>query len=156
MADINDATIEANTHQIRKQFYDAIQEIEQQGQDIENVEAFLISTNDLHKLQEMFHGSSGFPPDSNGQMKMCGVKIIESHHIPDGTIFKVFKNEEQMVHPVSLIPKSIDVSVMGQAGSYIIPTPPMPEQNVTEKQDEKETEPVDTRHSTKRRIELDE
>jgi len=97
MADMyhsSDPEIEAATHRIRKQFHDTIREIEQQGQQLDNVEAFLISSNDLYEVQKMFHRSNG-GADPDGQMRMYGVKIIESQYIPDGMIFKVFKNDHQ-------------------------------------------------------------
>jgi hypothetical protein len=175
----SDPDIEASTHQIRKQFHDTIRDIGYQGQQIENVEAFLISTNDMSKLHQLFHGSHNVPggPSLDGQMSMYGVKIIESQYIPDGTIFKVCKNEPPMVYPDTQ---------WGQAGSGVIPgwtfskeqlednmlpmTTSVDTGKVTTKEikenmekamkkmDEVMNEPIPSkgkRHSDKRRIELD-
>jgi hypothetical protein len=153
----SDPDIEASTHQIRKQFHDTIRDIEYQGQQIENVEAFLISTNDMSKLHQLFHGSHNVPggPGLDGQMKMYGVKVIESQYVPQGTIFKVFKNDPPMVYP--------ETDLWGQAGSGVIPgwednlEPQEPNNElldfIYEKAEKKK--PDTKKYSTKRRIELD-
>lgn len=124
-----DPEIEKNTSQIRKQIHKTIQEIKSQGQLLENVEAFLVNNKDMDKIHQLFngsHGVSGGPED--GQMKMYGVNIIESRYVPEGTIFKVFKNEEQMSYPASGSISSYrpDGSLIGTSG--VIPNwnQPMP------------------------------
>ena len=165
----------------------------------------------MYKLRMLFHDGSQVPGadvGTDGQVKMYGVKIIESLYVPEGTIFKVFKNQDQMLYSVSPISGSISYPVTHN-GSGVIPgwsfskdqkddmfpmtttidteevttkqitenmkkaleavdkvisepvppgisATPIPGPQVTETQDEKKTEPVDTRHSTKRRIELEE
>ncbi len=184
----SDPQSEADTHQIRKQFYETIREIEQQGQSIYNVEAFLVNTNDMDKIHRLFRGTSDVPGGpSDGQMKMYGIKIIESEYVPEGTIFKVFKNDS----PEIGIPGAITGHLpMGQAGSGVIPnwghspelfgdvvtTTSTDVDDITTEDIKKNMEkaieavnkvidepipqghvpPKEKRHSTKRRIELDE
>lgn len=166
-----DPEIEVSTSEVRKRFHETIQEIKYQGQSLDSVEAFLVNTQDMDKLHLLFKGSqkiAGGPVD--GQMRMYGVKIIESEYVPEGTIFKVFKNETQFWNPDMPISGSISIPP-AHNGSGVIPgwnqpmppgveAPPMPDyayqQKPDDKEDEKETEPKDERHSTKRRIELDE
>lgn len=168
----SDPNVESFTHEIRKQFYDTILEIEHQGKSIDSIEAFLINDRDMDKIHKLFSGThniAGGPSD--GQMKMYGVKIIESQYIPEGTIFKVFKNEEQMPYPASGSISSYrpDGSLIGTSGVMPNWNQPMPpgvgvpqtpdyayQYEQDEKEDVKETEPVEKRHSTRRRIELDE
>jgi len=189
-----DPEIEASTSEVRKRFYQTIQEIKYQGQSLDSVEAFLVNTQDMDKLHLLFKDSNnihGGPVD--GQMKMYGVKIIESPYVPEGTIFKVFKNETQFWNPKIPISGAIDISSMGghnQSGvipswgwskdqiedSMLPMTTSIDTGEVTTKQitenmkkaieavDKVLDEPVpkghvpqdEERHSTKRRIELDE
>jgi len=190
----NDPLIEASTSDVRKRFYKTIQEIKYQGQSLDSVEAFLVNTQDMNKLHLLFKGSNnvhGGPVD--GQMRMYGVKIIESQYVPEGTIFKVFKNETEFWNPKVPISGAIDVSTMGGHNqSGVIPswgwskdqladaclpmTTAIDTGEVTTKQikdnmqkaleavDKVMKEPVsldqvqpkEERHSTKRRIELEE
>jgi len=190
----NDPLIEASTSEVRKRFYKTIQEIKYQGQSLDSVEAFLVNTQDMNKLHLLFKGSSnvhGGPVD--GQMRMYGVKIIESQYVPEGTIFKVFKNETQFWNPKVPISGAIDVSTMGGHNqSGVIPGWPFSKEQIEDsmfpmttaidtgevttkqiKEDMKKAieavdkvldEPVpqghvpqdEERHSTKRRIELEE
>ena len=109
-----DPEIQASTSEVRKRFYKTIQEIKYQGHSLDSIEAFLVNNQDMDKLHLLFKGSSnihGGPTD--GQMRMYGVKIIESPYVPEGTIFKVFKNENQFPNLNIPISGSIDVSSMG-------------------------------------------
>ena len=199
MADMyhnSDPKIESATHKIRKKFRDTMNEIEYHGQGIHSVEAFLINTEDMDKLRMLFHNGSQVPGagiDEEGQVKMYGVKIIESEYVPEGTIFKVFKNDQQQpfLSPNAQISGSISYP-MAHNGSGVIPGWPLSKdqiedsmspmttsidaEEVTTKQitenmkkaieavDKVLDEPVpqghvpqdEERHSTKRRIELEE
>jgi len=100
-----DPEIEKTTSQIRKKIHQTMQELKSQGHLIENVEAFLVNNKDMDKIHQLFNGCHGVPGGpEEGQMKMYGVKIIESPYVPEGTIFKVFKNADQMLYPVSPVP----------------------------------------------------
>ena len=165
-----DPEIEKTTSQIRKKIHQTIQEIIYQGQSLDNIEAFLVNNKDMDKIHQLFNGDHGVPGGpEEGQMKMYGVKIIESQYVPEGTIFKVFKNQDQFFNTNIPISGAIDVSTHN--GSGVIPgwnqpmppgveAPPIPDYayqyEPDDKEDEKETEPVEERHSTKRRIELEE
>lgn len=176
-----DPEIESVTYNLRKQFHDTIREMKRKGQHIQNIEAFLVNTSDMDKLGQLFHGnnftgSSGGIDPLDGQMKMYGVKIIESPYIPEGTIFKVFKNDQQQpfLSPSVYGIPSWDFSKEQVEDSIL--TTSINVDNITTADIKKNMEnaieavnkaiddpvpqghtpPKEKRHSNKRRIELDE
>ena len=142
---------------IPKNVRDTITTLRQQGHDIGNtVEAFLVHHDDWIQICDLLATANDYssgkyashPPDANGETRRYGVKIIESQHIPKGTIFKVFKNDqlENLGYPnYELCPRWPEFAK----------TEPHPLEisTVTATQEEKKSE---KKYSTKRRIELDE
>ncbi|KKN98905.1 hypothetical protein LCGC14_0141480 [marine sediment metagenome] len=69
----------------------------QGGNVADNVEAFVINTEDLRDLLRQDQFSNQFPLWGTGcdpgQLKICGIKIIDSPYIEKGVVFKMFKND---------------------------------------------------------------
>lgn len=84
-----------------KDIHDAIKDVKITGHQRDDIEAFVINTMDLHELFESarFQMGMGMGIGAGEDLKISGIKIIESHHVPRGTIFKVFKDENRKYPP---------------------------------------------------------
>ena len=126
---------------IIQDIHNEIRNIKRMGYDIEKIEAFLIHCEDKYALLKYAHdhcSEYGFPCTSpcghEGEMRIRGIKIIDSKYVQQGTIHKIFKNEQPYMYP----PKSGPINFPKHLR---LPTVA----------DEKKTK---KRHSTTRKVEL--
>jgi len=97
-----------------KDVHNAIRDVNIQGGHTEDIEAFLINSDDLHELikqrEQTPHGTvftGNYDPDS---FELLGVKIIQSPYTERGTIFKIMKNDQkQYAHPID------------EMGNFVVP-----------------------------------
>ena len=153
-----------------KDIHDAIRDVKLSGGHVSDLEAFLVHTDDLKALMASEPAlQTGMAGDE--ELKIYGVKIIDSHYTMKGAIFKIFKNGPPL-HPLTFhgptVPVSgtIDMSpnpFVGIGVSGIIPNwdkqismpPILSSGNISvEPEPEKPKKPKKERN-TNRRIELD-
>lgn len=79
--------------------HQTIDDLEYNGCQLTEIEAFLINTDDLQKLHKWAHNQGINPIDDQGKMIICGVKIVDSRYVERGSIFKIFKNKQPFMHP---------------------------------------------------------
>ena len=137
----------------------------------EVIEAFLINRDDLDELCRWAqdHGQS-INDRETGEIRVYGVKMIESPHIPKGTIYKLLKDNLQEYAMggfggagVSGVIPTADPfqSTVAESGSFKIPDcyPVVPESGTiyVPKPSPPPAVPKkpEKKHSSKRRIELD-
>ena len=82
-----------------KDVHNAVRDINMQGGRTEDIEAFLINSDDLHELMQQRdqtpHGTvftGDYDPNS---FELLGIKIIQSPYTERGTIFKIMKNDQK-------------------------------------------------------------
>lgn len=67
------------------------------------IEAFVLNSDDLHELfmKHPLHeiGIGPLNSQSGDELKLLDVKIIESYHVPRGTILKIFKDDQKKYPP---------------------------------------------------------
>lgn len=94
--------------------HEALYEVKASGRSRHDLQALLIHTDDLTDLlKSMPATNSGMGFDS---IKLFGVKVIESKFAQKGTIFKIFKNDDQIhltstVGSGSIFPKSFQETI---------------------------------------------
>lgn len=83
--------------------HDAIGDINMMGRNINDIEAFIVNSDDLYSLikshpqyEMRWFGVGSMAKDD---FQLLGVKIIDSHYVPRGTIFKVFKDNNKQYPP---------------------------------------------------------
>ena len=86
--------------------HQTIRSIQIEGHKVEELEALVVHNNDLVSLLKAINanGNNMSPVYSNalhdpGEIKILGIKIIESPYIQQGSIFKIFKNDKPYVYP---------------------------------------------------------
>ncbi len=83
--------------------YKAVQSVKLLGRHRDDVEAFVLNSDDLHELfmKHPIHeiGIGPLNSQSGDELKLLGVKIIESYHVPRGTILKIFKDDQKKYSP---------------------------------------------------------
>jgi hypothetical protein len=125
-----------------------------------DLEALLICRDDLLSLLESLnshHSPIAFDAgvdQTNGDIRIFGVKVITSEYVPQGSIFKIFKDDaKQMDYPPEFQP-----TVLG--GGMIFPkyTPPImqPLHDDPKPLVDDDKKKVEKRHSETRKIELGE
>jgi len=116
---------------------------------LEKIEAFVIHSEDMRRLLEEEYNQKRFHPSvSNGllyhgeeEMRICGIKIIESPYVQKETIHKIFNDGQPYVCPQhfkTYLPKNKPIFFPEHLGFPAVA-------------DEKKTK---NRHSTTRKVEL--
>ncbi len=93
---------------IRKNLYD----LRKEGRQKEELEALLIHSDDLAVLFQAMQEWRCLLDDS-GEIRIGGVKIIESQYVQKGSIFKIFKNAAPYAYPPG------EVNGMTKFGGYV-------------------------------------
>jgi len=129
-----------------KNIYDAIRDIKISGHDIPEIEALLVHSDDL---KELFASEPRLQTGiGDGELKLYGVKIIDSRYTQRGTIFKIFKNGNSWAKSYGPFKMPDCYPVMPKGGLiYAYAQKPSPPPAVPKKPEKK--------HSSNRRIELD-
>ncbi len=98
------------------------------GKKREALEALLIHSDDLIDLLESIsksgHGESHHDMrrrQKNGEIRVLGVKIVESLHVPKGSIFKVFKQDN-----LHITPQEMSAEYMSQPEDGVLSYPYFP------------------------------
>lgn len=130
----------------------AIRNLQHEGHNLDSVESFLVNDLDLKDLlSSMDEYRSGHVPHNlrTGQIKICGVKIIESHYVPRGLIFKVFKNAKKQ-----FTSSYYNGYYNNTCGTEMIPKQTRAFMDTDTPTAIKQKQPVNKKHSQTRKIEL--
>ncbi len=152
--------------------HNAIRDVKIAGYQHDDIEAFIINTEDLHELFESrWEFSTGL--GGGEELKIMGIKIIDSHHVQRGTILKTFKNDNQE-YPLDYGNNKYAYQPTVSGSGSIFPNYAVPDGSgaiqgldnlgtSTEQADatenlpviEEEKEKKEPRHSTTRKVQLD-
>lgn len=85
--------------------HSTINSLMQEGYRLEEIEAFLINTDDLRELYRLMSEQiSESIVDIQGKTHICGIKIIDSHYVSSRSIFKIFKGgSSQQMHSLNML-----------------------------------------------------
>ncbi len=81
----------------QENIYQFIRDFEMKGNRKEDLEALLVNDRDLHTILDST-GSYFSTLRHGDDVHLFSVKIIESHHIPEGSIFKILKKDKPQIH----------------------------------------------------------
>lgn len=87
-----------------KDIYDTFDNVRRDGQSLDQLEALLIHSDDFVELLKSINESSGNEDDisrtflncidhTSGEIKICGIKIIDNAYVQRGSVYKIFKNK---------------------------------------------------------------
>lgn len=146
--------------------HNAVRDVTIQGGHTEDIQAFLINSDDLRDLLKEYDVKScSNTLNSNfdtGSLKIFGVKIIQSPYTERGTIFKIMKdNQKQYAHHIdemgeTILPKPHEYGMWSNWSASRLPSSNQ-EIKTSEVQPEVSEEKKSTkkRHSETRKIKLD-